>query len=175
MKSKKTPLYRNHIELNAKMVDFAGYQMPIQYKGIKEEHNHVRSSAGLFDVSHMGEIIVSGNNAEDFLDRMLINDVKKIQTWDAQYSAMCNEDGGIIDDLIVYRYPEHYMLVVNASNIQKNLQELGLTLNESELKKVTQRVIELGDRKERVTAEDLPFIISDVLGNNIPSKVKINS
>ena len=79
MKSKKTPLYRNHIELNAKMVDFAGYQMPIQYKGIKEEHNHVRSSAGLFDVSHMGEIIVSGNEAEYFLDRMLINDVKKIQ------------------------------------------------------------------------------------------------
>ena len=124
MKSKKTPLYRNHIELNAKMVDFAGYQMPIQYKGIKEEHNHVRSSAGLFDVSHMGEIIVSGNRAEDFLDRMLINDVKKIQTWDAQYSAMCNEDGGIIDDLIVYRYPEHYMLVVNASNIQKNFDWL---------------------------------------------------
>lgn len=101
MKSKKTPLYRNHIELSAKMVDFAGYQMPIQYKGIKEEHNHVRSSAGLFDVSHMGEIIVSGNKAEDFLDRMLINDVKKIQTWDAQYSAMCNENGGIIDDLIL--------------------------------------------------------------------------
>ena len=124
MKSKKTPLYRNHIELSAKMVDFAGYQMPIQYKGIKEEHNHVRSSAGLFDVSHMGEIIVSGNKAEDFLDRMLINDVKKIQTWDAQYSAMCNENGGIIDDLIVYRYPEHYMLVVNASNIQKNFDWL---------------------------------------------------
>ncbi len=130
MKSKKTPLFKNHIELNAKMVDFAGYQMPIQYKGIKEEHNHVRSSAGLFDVSHMGEIIISGNKAEAFLDRMLINDVKKIQVWDAQYSAMCNEDGGIIDDLIVYRYPEHYMLVVNASNIQKNFDWLSANKDE---------------------------------------------
>ena len=116
----KTPLYEYHLALNAKLVDFAGFQMPIQYSSISDEHKQVRESAGIFDVSHMGEIIIKGNGAQKFLDRILINDIKKIDIWQAQYSAMCFEDGGLIDDIIVYRYPDHYMLVVNASNIEKD-------------------------------------------------------
>ena len=118
---KQTPLYTKHVELGAKMVDFAGYQMPIQYTGIIQEHNAVRHSAGLFDVSHMGEFIITGDEAEVFLDYVTINDVVSIQPWQAQYSAMCYEDGGIIDDLLIYRYPDHFMLVVNASNKEKDL------------------------------------------------------
>ena len=118
---KQTPLYKRHVELGAKMVDFAGYQMPIQYTGIIQEHNAVRHSAGLFDVSHMGEFIITGDEAEVFLDYVTINDVVSIQPWQAQYSAMCYEDGGIIDDLLIYRYPDHFMLVVNASNKEKDL------------------------------------------------------
>ena len=118
---KQTPLYTKHVELGAKLVDFAGYQMPIQYTGIIQEHNAVRHSAGLFDVSHMGEFIIAGDEAEVFLDYVTINDVVYIQPWQAQYSAMCYEDGGIIDDLLIYRYPDHFMLVVNASNREKDL------------------------------------------------------
>ena len=118
---KRTPLYTKHVELGAKMVDFAGYQMPIQYTGIIQEHNAVRHSAGLFDVSHMGEFIITGDGAEVFLDYITINDVVSVQPWQAQYSAMSYEDGGIIDDLLIYRYPDHFMLVVNASNKEKDL------------------------------------------------------
>ena len=100
---KKTSLYKEHKNLNAKLVDFAGYQMPIQYKGIIEEHLAVRRSCGIFDVSHMGEFIVSGEGAAEFLNEITINDISKMDVWQAQYSAMCYEDGGIIDDILVYR------------------------------------------------------------------------
>ena len=121
---KKTSLYKRHVELGAKLVDFAGYQMPIQYSGVVNEHNMVRKSAGLFDVSHMGEFIISGDGAEDFLNYITVNDLNAIKPWQAQYSAMCFEDGGIIDDLIIYRYPDHFMLVVNCANIEKDLDWL---------------------------------------------------
>ena len=113
---KQTPLHDKHLASGAKMVDFSTYDMPIQYKGIMKEHLAVRESAGIFDVSHMGEFIVSGNGAEAFLDHVTINDVRSIHRWQAQYSAMCYEDGGIIDDLLIYRYPDHFMLVVNCAN-----------------------------------------------------------
>ena len=121
---KKTPLYKRHLDLGAKLVDFAGYQMPIQYSGVVNEHNMVRKSAGLFDVSHMGEFIISGDGAEDFLNYLTVNDLNTIKPWQAQYSAMCFEDGGIIDDLIIYRYPDYFMLVVNCANIEKDLDWL---------------------------------------------------
>ncbi|MEA1881085.1 MAG: glycine cleavage system aminomethyltransferase GcvT [Candidatus Marinimicrobia bacterium] len=121
---KQTPLFDKHVELGAKLMDFAGYKMPVKYTGIIQEHNVVRNSAGMFDVSHMGEFIVSGEGAEAFLDYVSINDVASIQLWQAQYSAMCYEDGGIIDDLLIYRYPNHFMLVVNASNRKKDLDWL---------------------------------------------------
>ena len=121
---KRTPLYEKHKKLGAKLVDFAGFEMPIQYAGIIKEHEAVRNSAGLFDVSHMGEFIISGDEAEGYLDYVMINDVVSLQPWQAQYSAMCYEDGGIIDDVVIYRYPDHFMLVVNAGNKEKDLDWL---------------------------------------------------
>tara|TARA_B100000959_G_scaffold45740_1_gene46468 strand:- start:973 stop:2055 length:1083 start_codon:yes stop_codon:yes gene_type:complete len=119
-----TPLYQKHIELNARMVDFAGYRMPVQYSGIVAEHLAVRKSCGIFDVSHMGELNVSGAGAEEFLNYMTVNDVKTMSVGDAQYSAMCYENGGIIDDILIYKYADKYMLVVNASNLEKNFNWL---------------------------------------------------
>ena len=128
---KQTPLHDKHLASGAKMVDFSTYDMPIQYKGIMKEHLAVRESAGIFDVSHMGEFIVSGNGAEAFLDHVTINDVKSIHRWQAQYSAMCYEDGGIIDDLLIYRYPDHFMLVVNCANMEKDLEWLMMHKSEN--------------------------------------------
>ena len=121
---KKTPLYGKHVSLDAKLADFAGYKMPIQYLGISKEHNAVRQSAGIFDVSHMGEIIISGPGAESYLNFIMTNDVTSLETWQVQYSAMCFEDGGVVDDLLIYRYPEYFMLVVNCSNLEKNFDWL---------------------------------------------------
>ena len=122
--SLKTTLYDYHDKLGAKLVPFAGFLMPLQYSGIIDEHKHVRSKVGLFDVSHMGEFIVSGKNAKQFLQNVTINDISALKPGKAQYSALCNESGGIIDDLLIYDLSDHYMLVVNASNIEKNLKWL---------------------------------------------------
>lgn len=120
MSIKKTAFYDIHKDLDAKLVEFAGYYMPIQYSGIMSEHKHIRASVGLFDVSHMGEFFVTGDRALDFLQKLTINDVSKLEINQVQYSAMCYEDGGIVDDLLVYRFPDKYMMVVNASNIDKD-------------------------------------------------------
>ena len=122
--SLKTTLYNHHDELGAKLVPFAGFLMPLQYTGIIDEHKHVRSKVGLFDVSHMGEFIVSGDNAKKFLQNVTINDIELLKPGKAQYSAFCNESGGILDDLLIYDLSDHYMLVVNASNIKKNFNWL---------------------------------------------------
>ena len=119
---KRTPLYDEHVGLGGKMVPFAGWEMPVQYPtGITAEHHAVREAAGLFDVSHMGEIVVRGPQALDLLQHISINDASRIEVGQAQYSAMCFESGGVVDDLLIYRYPDRYMLVVNASNIDKDL------------------------------------------------------
>jgi aminomethyltransferase len=116
-----TPFHRLHQELGARMVPFAGFSMPIQYTGIIEEHLRVRERVGLFDVSHMGEFEFVGPGALAFLQRMTINDVSRLSPGRVQYSALCTPEGGIIDDLLVYRLgPERFMLVVNASNIEKD-------------------------------------------------------
>lgn len=121
----KTPFYDRHVEYGAKLVDFAGYMMPISYKGINHEHSHVRQAVGVFDVSHMGEFLVSGTKAEDFIQGVTVNDVRSLKDEQAQYSAMCYPDGGIVDDLIVYRFNQKkFMLVVNASNLDKDFQWL---------------------------------------------------
>ncbi len=123
--SKKTSLYERHIKLGAKMASFAGFEMPINYPdGIKTEYFAVRRSIGIFDVSHMGEFMVTGSKSLDFLQMTTINDVSKLAVGDAQYSAMCFPDGGVVDDLIVYRKPNGYMLVVNAANIEKDFNWL---------------------------------------------------
>ena len=122
METRKTALYDIHEQAGAKLVEFAGYYMPIQYRGIIDEHRRVRSTVGLFDVSHMGEFIVKGPNAEAFLQKITINDVSKLAVKQVQYSAMCYEDGGIVDDLLIYRFPGYYLLVVNAANLDKDWQ-----------------------------------------------------
>lgn len=118
---KQTPFTQKHIELGAKMAEFAGYNMPISYSGINDEHQTVRKNAGVFDVSHMGEFILKGENALELIQRVTTNDASKLSYGQAQYSSLPNETGGIIDDLLVYHIEENvYMLVVNASNIVKD-------------------------------------------------------
>jgi aminomethyltransferase len=118
----KTPFTDKHIALGAKMAEFAGYNMPISYSGINDEHAAVRKNAGIFDVSHMGEFILKGENALDLIQRVTSNDASKLKAGQAQYSCLPNETGGIVDDLLVYCIEENkvYMLVVNASNIEKD-------------------------------------------------------
>jgi aminomethyltransferase len=119
---KSTPFANKHIALGAKMAEFAGYNMPISYTGINDEHAAVRKNVGVFDVSHMGEFIIKGENALDLIQRVTTNDAAKLTAGKAQYSCMPNNDGGIVDDLLVYCIEENktYMLVVNASNIEKD-------------------------------------------------------
>lgn len=121
MEMKKTALYDKHVELNAKIVDFAGYQMPVQYSGVIDEHFAVREKVGLFDVSHMGQFIIEGTGALDLVQKVTTNQVKNLSIGKAQYSCLPNAEGGIVDDLIVYQIAEEaYLLVVNASNIEKD-------------------------------------------------------
>src|SRR5437868_8233973 len=119
---KNTPFTQKHISLVAKMAEFAGYNMPISYSSINDEHAAVRKNAGVFDVSHMGEFILKGENALDLIQRVTSNDASKLKAGQAQYSCLPNEEGGIVDDLLVYCIEQNktYMLVVNASNIEKD-------------------------------------------------------
>jgi aminomethyltransferase len=120
---KKTIFYSIHEKLGAKIVDFAGYKMPVLYSSIIAEHKAVRNSVGIFDISHMGEIFVCGDKAEDFVQDLTVNDVSTMSNGRVQYSAMCYEDGGMVDDLLVYKFNEHeFMLVVNASNKDKDYE-----------------------------------------------------
>lgn len=118
---KRTALYDRHVALNAKIVDFAGYEMPISYTSITEEHSYVREKCGIFDVSHMGEVCVRGEEAEKFVEHIFTNDVASMKDHQVLYGMMCYEDGGVVDDLLVYKFNnKHYLLVVNASNIEKD-------------------------------------------------------
>ena len=120
---KRTPFYDVHEQAGAKLIDFGGWEMPVQYSGIKDEHHAVRSGVGLFDVSHMGEFYVSGQEALDLVQQITINDASKLEPGKAQYSAMCYPDGGIVDDLLIYMLDmNEYILVVNASNIDKDFE-----------------------------------------------------
>ncbi|WP_445384700.1 glycine cleavage system aminomethyltransferase GcvT [Robiginitalea sp. IMCC44478] len=122
---KETALAQTHMALGAKMVPFAGYNMPVSYEGVNAEHQTVRESVGVFDVSHMGEFLIEGPNALELIQKVCSNDASKLEVGRAQYSCLPNETGGIVDDLIVYRVKEEtYLLVVNASNIEKDWKHL---------------------------------------------------
>jgi aminomethyltransferase len=122
---KRTPLFEQYSAYGGKTIDFGGWELPVQFSSIKEEHDAVRNRAGLFDVSHMGEIFVEGPGACDFLQKLLSNDISKIAIGAAQYSVMCYENGGVVDDLITYRLAEEkYLLCVNAANIEKDYEWL---------------------------------------------------
>jgi aminomethyltransferase len=119
---RRTPLYETHVEAGAKLVDFAGWDMPVQYDGIRAEHLRVRNSCGVFDVSHMGEIETEGPQAAELLQRLLTNDISKIEVGGAQYSCLCREDGGVLDDLFTYRLgPDRFLTVTNAANHERDL------------------------------------------------------
>ncbi|MCX6827030.1 MAG: glycine cleavage system aminomethyltransferase GcvT, partial [candidate division Zixibacteria bacterium] len=139
----ETPFYKYHVEAGAKMVPFAGYMMPVQYAGITEEHLAVRKNVGLFDLSHMGEFELSGPKTLDFIQKMTTNDARKLKVGQIQYSILCYDDGGIVDDLLVYKLVEKdkYMLVVNASNIQKDFDWLNSHLEKG---------IELKNRSDEI-------------------------
>ncbi len=119
---RRTPLYDEHKALGARLVDFAGWEMPVQYSGIKAEHQAVRNHAGLFDVSHMGEVVFRGPDAEEAVQRLVTRDVGRLAEGQAGYAAVCYEDGGTVDDVLVYKRPEDFLVVVNASNREKDLE-----------------------------------------------------
>src|SRR3954452_6220989 len=122
----RTPLFEQHLALGAKMVDFAGWEMPVSYEGIREEHTAVRRHVGMFDVSHMGQVEVEGPGALAFLQRVLSNDAAKIPVDGAQYSVLCEEDGGVLDDLFAYRLGhDRFLVVTNAANHEADLAWLG--------------------------------------------------
>jgi glycine cleavage system T protein (aminomethyltransferase) len=119
---RRTPLYEEHKELGARLVDFAGWEMPVQYSGIKAEHAAVRERAGLFDVSHMGEVGFRGPDAEAAVQRLVTRDVGRLQADQAGYAAVCYESGGTVDDVLVLKRPEDFLVVVNAANREKDLE-----------------------------------------------------
>src|SRR6185312_11022996 len=119
---KRTALFDTYQQYGGKTIDFGGWELPVQFSSIKAEHEAVRTKAGLFDVSHMGEVFVSGDDALAFLQKLVTNDVSKLKDGQAQYTAMCYENGGTVDDLLIYKRKDNdYLLVVNASNIDKDV------------------------------------------------------
>ena len=146
---KKTALYNQHINLDAKMVDFGGFNMPIQYSGISVEHNTVRNDVGIFDVSHMGEFIVNGKQSLNFLEHVCSNDISKIEKGRAQYNCFVNSNGGIVDDLIIYKIDtDKFMLVVNAANIRKDWMWLN-----TNLKRFNCTITDISDRTGLISVQ----------------------
>jgi len=140
---RRTPLHDVHVALGARMVPFAGYEMPVQYRSIIEEHRTVRSAVGLFDLSHMGEVAISGPEALAFSRYAVVSDPGALEPSQAQYSMLCTDEGGIIDDLILYRTDEGYLIVCNASNREAVVEHLGRLLSRGDFDAV------LDDRSER--------------------------
>ena len=122
--NKQTPLYQEHLKLKARIIEFAGWELPVQFSGIIEEHLRVRSDVGMFDVSHLGRIEVSGESAQKFLNRLITNDISKLEVGQIAYSLICNEQAGIIDDILVYRLPKYYLVIANAVNTETVYQLL---------------------------------------------------
>jgi len=163
---KNTPFTQKHIALGAKMAEFAGYNMPISYSGINDEHAAVRNSVGVFDVSHMGEFILKGEKALDLIQRVTTNDASKLINGKAQYSSLTNDEGGIVDDLIVYCIEENkaYMLVVNASNIEKDWNWISRHNSENvEMHNISDKTCLLAVQGPNATKILQPLINTDIL------------
>jgi len=157
---KHTPFHAQHRAAGAKLVDFAGFEMPVRYTGDVREHKAVREAVGLFDVSHMGEFVIRGSQAVEFVNRMVTNDVAALAPGQALYSPMCRPDAGVVDDVLVYRFADHVMMVVNASNVAKDFA----WLNERRPSNV-----ELTDRSEETALLALQGPrAADVLRGHVP-------
>lgn len=163
---KNTPFTQKHIALGAKMAEFAGYNMPISYTGINDEHAAVRNNAGIFDVSHMGEFILKGEHALDLIQRVTSNDASKITDGQAQYSCLPNKEGGIVDDLIVYciEFNKVYMLVVNASNIEKDWNWISsFNSNNVEMHNISEKTCLLAIQGPNATKILQPLVNTDIM------------
>jgi len=164
---KKTALNSIHKELGAKMVEFAGWEMPVQYEGVRQEHLAIRKSAGLFDVSHMGEIEVKGRDAIKFCQWVTTNDAKKVQNFQAQYTLLCNNEGGVVDDVIIYKFSdEHFLFCVNASNSDKDYAWIKKEENNFD--------VVVSDKSSQysqiaIQGPDSRTILSEALGENLDS------
>jgi glycine cleavage system T protein (aminomethyltransferase) len=168
---RRTPLFEQHKELGAKLVPFAGWEMPVSYEGIREEHSAVRRHAGMFDVSHMGEVEVEGPGARAFLQRVLSNDVAKLEVGGAQYSCLCQEDGGVLDDLFVYRLGgDRYLIVTNAANHESDLAWLGRWGREFDtiVRDVADRYAMLAIQGPHARA-----VLSRTLGVELPARMRV--
>ncbi|HET7484485.1 MAG TPA: glycine cleavage system aminomethyltransferase GcvT [Solirubrobacterales bacterium] len=171
--SLRTPLYEKHLELGAKLVDFAGWEMPVQYEGIMEEHSAVRTHAGVFDVSHMGEVEVEGPGALAFLQRVLSNDVAKVEVGEAQYSCLCNEEGGVLDDLFAYRLGgDRYLIVTNSANHGTDLAWLGRWSRSFDV-----AVRDVADRYAMLAVQGphARGIVGVALGVELPSRMRVSA
>ncbi|MBH9581144.1 glycine cleavage system aminomethyltransferase GcvT [Staphylococcus felis] len=163
---KKTPLYQHYVDAGAKIVEFGGWAMPVQFSSIKEEHNAVRTNVGLFDVSHMGEILVEGEEAKDLVQYVLSNDVNLLTDNKAQYTALCNEDGGVIDDLVIYELNhDKYLLIVNAANTEKDFDWINKNKNNfnAEVKNVSSEYGQLaiqGPKAREIVQENTDIDVS---------------
>lgn len=163
---KRTPLYDEHLRAGARMTPFGGFVMPVQYAGIIEEHRTVRSRAGLFDLSHMGELRVSGPDALRAIDRLVTNSIHDLAVWQVRYTPMCLPSGGIVDDLLVYRFPDHLMLVVNASNVDKDFawvrRHAGAEVVVENISDLTALIAIQGPESERVLQAETDLRLEDI-------------
>jgi len=168
---RRTPLYARHAELGAKLVPFAGWEMPVTYEGVREEHSAVRTHAGMFDVSHMGEVEVEGPGALAFLQRALSNDVAAISLDGAQYSVLCAPDGGVLDDLFAYRLGgDRYLLVTNSANHDADLAELGARARGFDV-----AVRDVADRYAMLAVQGphARAIVAGTLGIELPPRMRV--
>ncbi|HEY5053386.1 MAG TPA: glycine cleavage system protein T, partial [Solirubrobacterales bacterium] len=168
---RRTPFYELHVELGAKLVPFAGWEMPVTYEGILEEHSAVRTHAGMFDVSHMGEVEVEGPGALAFLQRMLSNDVAAIALGGAQYSCLCNEEGGVLDDLFTYRLGgDRFLIVTNSANHEADLAWLGAHSRDLDVS-----VRDVADRYAMLAVQGphARQIVSGALGIELPARMHV--
>jgi aminomethyltransferase len=170
---RRTPLYERHAELGAKLVPFAGWEMPVTYEGIREEHAGVRTHAGVFDVSHMGEVEVEGPGALAFLQRVLSNDVARIEVGGAQYSCLCSEEGGVLDDLFAYRLGgDRYLIVTNSANHGADLSWLGRWSRGSDV-----AVRDVADRYAMLAVQGphARGIVARTLGIELPARMRVTA
>ena len=175
---KKTPLYENHIKLGGRMIDFGGWMLPVQYEGIMKEHNGVRTAAGLFDVSHMGEITVKGAGAEAFIQNLVTNDISRLEDLQAIYSPMCYPDGGTVDDVIVYKFSrENYLIVVNAANTDKDFEWMARNkAGRAEIENVSERYAQLalqGPAAQRILQNLTGFDLGSIKFFRFAADVKV--
>lgn len=179
---KRTPLYHAHQQLGARLVEFGGWEMPVQYQGIIQEHQAVRTASGLFDICHMGEVAFSGPDAEAFLNHLLTNDTRKLAPGQGQYSLMCNPAGGVVDDLYLYRTaPDSFLAIINASRIEPDLAWIQQQFESSPLRTGT-RLEHLSETLGAIALQgptarnfiDILFPDAGTLRQNLPSSLKKN-